>query len=88
MIQTTTSLSTAPLPGMQPSSYRMIAFQRSSRNRFSETNLEELARVFRHAAIASSRALQKPLRLGHCHASMAAALALHGFAGAAPEHPQ
>lgn len=25
--------------------------------------------------------LQKPLRLGHSHASMAAALALHGFAG-------
>ena len=28
-----------------------------------------------------SQALQKPLRLGHSHASMAAALALHGFAG-------
>ena len=28
-----------------------------------------------------ARALQKPLRLGHSHASMAAALALHGFAG-------
>lgn len=28
-----------------------------------------------------SRALQKPLRLGHSHASMAATLALHGFAG-------
>ena len=35
-----------------------------------------------------SRALQKPLRLDHSHASMAAALALHGFAGAATEHPQ
>ena len=35
-----------------------------------------------------SRALQKPLRLDHSHASMAAALALHGFAGAAFEHPQ
>ena len=35
-----------------------------------------------------ARALQKPLRLGHSHASMAAALALHGFAGAAPERPQ
>ena len=34
-----------------------------------------------------ARALQKPLRLGHSHASMAAALALHGFAGAAIEHP-
>ena len=34
-----------------------------------------------------SRALQKPLRLDHSHASMAAALALHGFAGAATEHP-
>ena len=32
-----------------------------------------------------ARALQKPLRLGHSHASMAAALALHGFAGAASE---
>lgn len=31
--------------------------------------------------------LQKPLRLGHSHASMAAALALHGFAGAATVHP-
>jgi len=28
-----------------------------------------------------SGALQKPLRLGHNHASMAATLALHGFAG-------
>ena len=37
---------------------------------------------------AVSRALQNPLRLGHSHASMAAALALHGFAGAASEHPQ
>lgn len=34
-----------------------------------------------------ARALQKPLRLGHSHASMAAALALHGFAGAASESP-
>ena len=34
-----------------------------------------------------SRALQKPLRLSHSHASMAAAFALHGFAGAAFEHP-
>ena len=33
-----------------------------------------------------SRALQKPLRLDHSHASMAAALALHVFAGAASEH--
>lgn len=31
--------------------------------------------------------LQKPLRLGHSHASMAAALALHGFAGAVSESP-
>ena len=36
---------------------------------------------------AQARALQKPLRLGHSHASMAATLALHGFAGAASEHP-
>ena len=32
-----------------------------------------------------ARALQKPLRLGHSHAGMAAALALHGFAGAVSE---
>ena len=32
-----------------------------------------------------ARALQKPLRLGHGHACMAAALALHDFAGAASE---
>ena len=31
--------------------------------------------------VGQARALQKPLRLGHSHASMAAALALHGFAG-------
>ena len=35
-----------------------FAFQRSARNRFSETNLEEFARIFRHAAIVSSRALR------------------------------
>ena len=28
-----------------------------------------------------SQALQKPMRLSHSHASMAAAFALHGFAG-------
>lgn len=28
-----------------------------------------------------AQALQKPLRLGHSHASMAAAIALHGFTG-------
>ena len=31
--------------------------------------------------VGQAQALQKPLRLGHSHASMAATLALHGFAG-------
>ena len=42
---------------------------------------------FRGGWAGLAQALQKPLRLGHSHASMAAALALHGFAGAASEHP-
>lgn len=42
---------------------------------------------FRGGWAGLAQALQKPLRLGHSHASMAAALALHGFAGAATERP-
>lgn len=34
-----------------------------------------------------ARTLQKPLRLGHGHASMAAALALHGFCGSGVMKP-
>ena len=36
--------------------------------------------------LSQARALQKPLRLGHSHASMAAALALHGFTGFRPQN--
>ena len=61
----------------------------SEKNKHPFTRLNENQPSFRvnTGRLSQARALQKPLRLGHSHASMAMALALHGFAGAAFEHP-
>ena len=68
-----------------PVTLNIQSFSEKSKHPF--TRLDKNRSSFRvnTSRLRQARALQKPLRFGHSHASMAAALALHGFAGAAPE---
>ena len=61
------------------------SFSEKSKHPFTRLNENRPSFRVNTGRLRQARALQKPLRLGHSHASMAAALALHGFAGAAPE---